>query len=237
MLCGLTFVFIPSCKKENLCDCFKSTGEINLIEHVVAPFDSIFMEDNVEVQYEEGPKYEVKIEAGRNLQNLVKVEVNNGQLKITNNNKCNFVRSYKKKIIAYVKSPRLRSIYLYGAKNFIAKNTITTDTIDYYLKGSGDMYLTVNNIKVTGHIHGNADINITGTTTEHAVHATGQSFINCQNLLTSYTWIFYNCSGEGHINASGSIVALLYGAGNVYYKGTPSSLQVTRLGKGIIVKE
>lgn len=237
-LLQLTLIFVvASCKKENLCDCFKSTGPLATEYRNLGEFDSLFVEDNIEVHYTEGAKYEVMVEGGHNLIPLVKTTVENRYLKIRNDNKCNFVRTYKRKLIVHVTSPKIRSLYNYGSKSIVSVNTITADTIDYYIKGSGDVYLNVSNTKTIGHIHGNGDIYLKGNCYEHAVHATGQTFINAENLSTYYTWIFYKSTGIANINANGRIVALMHGKGNVYYAGNPPSIEVTRWAEGQLIQK
>jgi hypothetical protein len=230
-------ISFPSCKKENLCDCFKTTGPNASETRNVEAFDSLFVEDNIEVRFTEAPYYEVTVEAGHNIVPLIKTKVENRYLKISNSNKCNFVRSYKRRIIVHVKSPKIRSLYNYGNKNIVSENTITSDTIDYYIKGAGDIHLKISNTKTSGHIHGNGDIYLSGNCYEHTVHATGQTFINAENLSTYYTWVFYKSTGIANIKADGKIVALMYGSGNVFYDGNPPIIEVTRWAEGQLIKK
>src|ERR1700741_2007308 len=99
-----------SCKKENMCDCVKSSGKTNIISHSVAGFNCITAKDKMDVYLTQGPEYEVKVEAGENLQRLIKVELDGETLKVFNNNRCNWVRGYKERIKIYITAPNFKYI-------------------------------------------------------------------------------------------------------------------------------
>ena len=68
------FLFF-SCKKENLCDCVKSTGPTNVIYRDLKDFNCIFLKDKIDLYLTQGPQFEVRVEAGANLQKLIKTEL------------------------------------------------------------------------------------------------------------------------------------------------------------------
>ncbi len=57
---------IPSCKKENRCDCIKRTGPIVKETRVLAEFTRVEAEDNLNVFITQDTVQEVVIEAGEN---------------------------------------------------------------------------------------------------------------------------------------------------------------------------
>ena len=83
-----------SCKRENLCDCLTSTGPTNVIYRNVKNFNSIVLEDKMDLFLTQGPNYEVRVEAGANMQRLIKTELDGETLKVMNDNTCNWVRGY-----------------------------------------------------------------------------------------------------------------------------------------------
>src|ERR1035437_4176093 len=79
-----------TCKKENLCDCIKRTGAIVTETRTINGFDSIVVQDNMNVFIIQDPNFEVKVEAGKNIVPLITTSVVNGTLTISNNNRCNW---------------------------------------------------------------------------------------------------------------------------------------------------
>lgn len=49
----LSFLLV-TCKKENLCDCFKGTGKQTTEERSVAAFNKVFVDDEIDVHITEG---------------------------------------------------------------------------------------------------------------------------------------------------------------------------------------
>ena len=107
-----------SCKKENMADCFTSAGKTNVIYHDVKDFNCIELNDKMDLYLTQGSTFEVKVEAGANLQRLNKTELEGETLRVDNHNTCNFVRGYDHKISVYVTAPNFKHI-----KQFYLKNT------------------------------------------------------------------------------------------------------------------
>ncbi|MFL5753044.1 MAG: head GIN domain-containing protein [Bacteroidia bacterium] len=231
-------LLFSSCKKENLCDCFKGTGKPGVETRDLKGFDRILMEDKMDVYFSQSPDstFEVKIEGGSHLLKLIKAEVVGNELRLRNDNKCDFMRSYKKSgIKVHVKAPSLSYITNKSVGNFYSENTINGGMIEYDIQNSGDIILSVNCNTVSGHLHGAGDAIVSGSTLNHSVHSTGQSFVNAENLDTPFCFIYFNSSGTAKINANAEIFAKLYGSGNVYYKGNPGIITVERYGKGQLI--
>lgn len=223
------------CKKENMCDCFKSTGKDVTISRDVIPFDTIQVYDKVDVYVHEEAAFSVKIEGGKNVVGLISTEINNNTLTIKNNNKCNFVRSYKKRIKVHIGMPKVNWIRHSGIGNVYSEGVLTTDTITYQIFSSGDVYLNVNNQYLRGGIHGMGDLYLKGNTNYHNTNVKGEGFIHAEDLATQTTDIVAITSGETRIQVNGTLIALLEQSGNVYYKGNPPVIQKTIKGKGQLI--
>ncbi|MBI3519265.1 MAG: DUF2807 domain-containing protein, partial [Bacteroidetes bacterium] len=85
-ICVLVF---NACKKESMCDCVKSSGPTNVIYRDLKDFNCIYLKDKMDLYLTQGPQFEVKVEAGENLQRLIKTELDGETLKVFNNNRCN----------------------------------------------------------------------------------------------------------------------------------------------------
>src|SRR3954464_7455314 len=87
---ALVFV-ISSCKKENMCDCLKSTGDIITQEREAGDFTDLSVYDNVNVILTQDSINSITIEAGKHLMSGIKTKVESGRLTIENTNTCNWV--------------------------------------------------------------------------------------------------------------------------------------------------
>lgn len=232
-------LLLNSCKRENMFDAVKGTGKRVTETRNISGFTKIHMEDKIDVYFTQSidSSYEVKVEGGSHLIPLIKTEVVDGELRIKNDNKFDWMRSYKKsEIKVFVKAPHLISLTSDAVGNFYCNDTLHEDRIDYSLGNSGDVYLKVDCNILNGHFHGAGDAYLSGNVhNENDFYSVGQSFINAENLNTNYTWIYYNSSGEAHIRVFGLLFAILPGSGNVYYTGTPSSIERRITGSGKLI--
>lgn len=234
------FAFVLSgiaCRKENRGDCFKRTGDIITETRSVSGFDKIFVEDNVNVFITQDSVFEVKVEAGENLIPLIKTELTDGELRIKNDNRCNWTRSYKPQVNVYLKMPVVKYITSDGVGTIKSTNTITTPSFDYRLMNLGDIELTVSNQEVIGHMHGAGDIYLHGTTNHHACNIVGNGFIRASDLRTSYTWISSTTSGNVYVRASDLLQVLIHGNGDVIYYGQPSTVEYEITGTGKLIAQ
>ena len=237
------FVFVlvlNACKKENLCDCVKSTGPTNVIYRDISNFNCIYLKDKIDLYVTQGANFEVRVEAGANLQRLIKTELEGETLNIFNNNKCNWVRGYKHKIKVYVTAPYFKYIRHAGLGTIESLNTIVQDSISLRTENSGDFKLDLNTYRIGGSAHGNGDMYLTGTTNRLESDYTGTNYLYASDLnITSYVYLHSVSIGHAHIKApeNGLMDIVLDRSGNIFYTGNPATIHLTRNDKGDLIKE
>ena len=104
LLIAVTF---SSCKKKNLGDCFKSTGEITEEVRETDTFSKIIVRDNIEVILSPSTTNSITVSAGKNLIDKIITETNGDTLLISNNNSCNWVRDFSVPIKVHIPVGRL----------------------------------------------------------------------------------------------------------------------------------
>ncbi|GAB4143886.1 MAG: hypothetical protein Fur0041_18950 [Bacteroidia bacterium] len=219
-------LFSGSCKKENLCDCFKGTGSVTSETRALPDFSNVYAEDNVNVIFIEDTFSSVEVEAGENLLKLIKTEVADGWLKIRNDNKCNFVRRYdipvnviihyKRNTIYHIKSKCTGTLYNQGVS--------TSDSLDLDVESSGDIRFSVASGKIFTHQHGTGDVELKGQCNDVIIYSIGTGFTLADECLANYVWVYTNTTGKITVHTSGILDAEIDGSGNVYYKGTPTQI-------------
>src|SRR4051812_21162166 len=121
LLCAFAF---STCKKENMCDCFKSTGHTTSEYREVSGFDQIKLHNNVDLIITPGKPFSCRVTAGSNLIDMVKTKVEGNMLVISNENKCNWVRSFKNRFTVELSMPSLTYLYFTGSGTVTLKDTI-----------------------------------------------------------------------------------------------------------------
>jgi hypothetical protein len=228
-----------SCKKQNACDCFKGRGApVSETRIITASFNTLQSFNRVDVYYIQdttATTCTVKVVTGKNLASNISTEIVNGALQIKDNNKCNFVRS-DNSVTVYVTAPHITYFIQDGVGTMYSGNTIKQDSIGYDIRNSGDIHLDLNVHLIHGRIFGVGDIYLSGVGQYHLVNATGECFINAQNLQTFYSYIVYNSTGEARVNVSSQLDAEIDYSGNIYYTGNVSVIHKSGNGKGQLIK-
>ena len=231
---------LVSCKRENMCDCVKSTGPTNTIYRNLTDFKCIYIKDKMDLYLTQGPNFEVRVEAGANLQKLIKTELNGETLNVFNTNRCNWVRGYKHKINVYITAPYFKHIKHGGLGVIQSTGTITQDEISLRTENSGDFRLDLNTGRIAGSAHGNGDMYLTGITDKLESDYTGTNYLYASGLtVRNYVYLHSVTIGHAHINApeNGLMDIVIDRSGNIYYKGNPSTINLTGSGKGSLIHE
>ena len=237
ILLGLTP--LSSCKKQNECDCLKSYGDVVTDIRNVSSFNTLQSFDKIDVYYIQDTTAitcTAKVVTGKHLLANISTEVSDGVLQIKNHNMCNFVRGSHNEVTVYVTAPHVQYFIQDGVGTMYSGNTIKEVNLDYNIRNSGDIHLSVNAGTVTGHLYGIGDIYLSGNSQNHLVNATGECFINANDLQTSYCFIVYKSTGEAHVNVTGELDAVLNYTGDIYYTGSASVVHKTVTGTGQLIK-
>ncbi|HTA27026.1 MAG TPA: head GIN domain-containing protein [Bacteroidia bacterium] len=237
----LIAISLLSCNKTPVCDCFESAGSEASDVRVLPYFNQIIANDNVNVFITTGSPQSVTIEGGKNLIPNIGANVNGTVLTLKNNNICNWLRSYKKSHInVYITMPELTTITNSGYGTVQSQGTLTFDSLVLNTTNSaGNIDLAVNNRFINAHMFGTADLTLSGNCqTFLCNYFGGTGFIYNGNLVvSSYAFLSSNTTGDSYLNTTGTLGVQIYGQGNVYYTGNPTSVQSSSIGSGQLIKQ
>lgn len=233
-------LFLLSCKNENRCDCIKSTGKQVITERDLANFNCIVADSKMDIYLTQGPQYEVKVEAGANLQSLIKTELDGETLKVVNKNRCNWVRDYDKKISIYITAPYFKHLENNGLGDMVTTGVLTQNEISCRAGNSGDMKLTINTNTFKGSAHGNGDLYLSGITNQLYYDYVGTNFLYASELtINQYVYLHDVTIGKTFINApeNGAMDIVIDKAGSIYYTGNPATINLTKNNTGDLIKQ
>lgn len=220
------FLLITACKKENALDCFKTTGAEKTETRYPGEFNSLEAFDKVDVTVVPGNEYKVTVHAGEHLLKNITTHIKDNKLSIKNNNTCNFVRGYKRKITVTVTMPVARNIVNSGVGD-LRVNGFSQDSMDVSAESSGDIYVTGNFHQLSTYSNGNGDIYLNGTCTGLHAYLYGTNFLHAEDLIvTDYVSVETVSVGDCFLNASSGLTLNIeiWRSGNIYYKGTPATI-------------
>ena len=227
------------CKKAEDRRCFKSTGSETTIVRDLENFSGIFVGPNVNIVLVQDGHNQVHIKGGKNLVNFISSDIHDGVLHIINDNKCNFLRSYKHEITVEVHYTGLSYIEFEGTKPLICQNQITGNNLSLIIRdGAGlvDLDMAYNNVNVTV-TNGWGNFDFSGTTGTLIMNIRSNGFGSTYDLNVSNSMdVISNTAGLLQLNTEGADCNIqLQSTGDVWYIGTPNSLNTSQLGDGELI--
>jgi len=224
----LILFFLLSCRKENALDCFKSNGKDITESRSPGHFDYIEVFDKMEVTVYSGTEYKVDVTAGKHIISNISTKVTDGVLRLENNNKCNFVRGYKKTIRVRITVPYVTQITNYGVGPITLAEDFHQDKLFLKAENSGDTYVNGSFDEVRTSSHGNGDMYFKGTTKTLLVYSYGTNYTHAETMnVSNYIFISTFSIGDAYFNLNGvgAMDYLIWGDGNIYYKGKATTMK------------
>jgi hypothetical protein len=227
---------IMSCEKEHMFDFLKSTGnDITAYRNVNGNFTEIVLENDINLVLTQGPAYEIKLVGGENMLPGIDTDIADSTLTLRNNNKFNWVRSYDRKITAYVTLPHLLRLGYKATGNVTNTDTIREDSL-FVVTSGGSGYIQLLIKTKSSHLSinaGSADIEVSGISGVNYIYSNGYGPFHCLNLQTDITYITSNSTNDCYVNVRNLISYNLLSLGNIFYIGNPQKEpgKVTGSGK------
>jgi hypothetical protein len=236
----LCVMLLLGCQREQWDDCITSAGPMRTEERSLAAFIEIDLRDRVDLVFERRTSNTVTIEAGRNLLDQVVTEVRNGTLFIRNENRCNWVRSFKPRITVKVPIDHVAKLTLRGQGNVDCTDTIVRERFDLAQWGAvGSVRLVLDVDHVDAGLHtGVGDVKLEGRCNGQADLFSGMMApLDASGMRSRFVSV--NNSGIADVRcwATTFLAVQLNSVGDVYYKGDPVNVESWINGTGRLIPE
>lgn len=227
-----------SCNKENAPDCFQTAGSYTTVKRELESFNSIELNDYMQIELYDTNAYFVEITAPRNLIPDIRTDVNASQLKIDNKNTCNFVRSFKNKITVRIYAPDFADIQNKSTGDITSINTINCTYFkleNHHASGTIIVILQTDSTLIATHT-GVSDCLLRGTSHKTSLFNQGLGIIDARHLLSNESYVNNSSINDVYVNSNGYMYSALYFSGNIYYTGEPGHIDFDRNGTGELIK-
>lgn len=227
-------LFLSSCKK----DCLFSTGKETTEEREISDFTHIQLWDNIDLQLTQDSFNAIQVVAGENIIRNINTKIENGILKISNQNRCNWLRSYDKSIRINLHLKNLNEIEYHGTGEISCTNTIVSDSLMLNIwDAAGKVDLKIETRKSTIRYHiGTADIYYSGKTRLSYISSNSYGPVDARNLKSEQTYISTIGSNNNYVWATDILEATIGSVGNIYYRDDPETLKIFLQGSGEVKK-
>lgn len=238
-LVPLLLFVLAGCQREQWDDCITSTGAMQVEERMVGAFDRVDLGDRIDLVLEDRASGSITVEAGRNLIGQVTTEVNDGTLRIRNAMRCNWVRSFKPRITVHVPVSGLCRMTVRGTGDVVCTDTIHCD---YFLleqwgaEGSTQLLLHTTRSDIAMHT-GAGSITVQGRTELLELFSGIMAPIDAHGITASTVNVNNGGVADIRCRTSGELNVRIDDVGDVYYSGSPATINRTINGSGRLIHE
>ena len=241
----LLTILIVSCSSEDANDCFQNAGTIIQQEVSVSNFNKILVNRDINLVIKEASEFSVVIETGEYLMNDVEAKVVDGQLQLTDNNTCNFVRDYGLTTI-YVSAPDIteirsstqHSISSDGTLNYSNLRLLSEDVNGVGTITSGEFTLSVNSDRLRIVSNNLSSFHITGQVENLFVRFfSGIGRFEGRNLIAQNVEVYHRGGNDMIVNPQEELTGNLYGTGNLISINRPVVINVIQHYTGELIFE
>lgn len=237
----LLIVSISSCNSEGGLDCFKKWGEL-VTEHInTEDFNQIRISTGIELIVKQAEEYDIRVETGKNFIDQLKFEVENGELKISDESNCSMLRDYHPAKV-YISTPVLERIYSgsqYAIKSDgVLKFPELTLETRYSTESQppGFFDIEVDNEKLRISDDASSIFKIKGKSKDFDIKVwNGGGRIEAGELIATNISFYYRSSNDLIVFPENRIKGTLAGTGNLVLKNVPPIVEVEQLYSGHIV--
>lgn len=236
----LLFTTCFSCKKPGDRACYKSTGKNVSEVRILDNFSTIILNDNIQLNISQSTENKATINSGKNLTKWIKTEVIDGVLHISNENKCNNLRSRKRPISINLDVSNLTQIKHFGTKGIQFLNTIKSDSLSIEsIDGHGEININFEGDYLATIFHsGTCKVSSKGNVRESFVYQISNGYTDNSQLSAKIGHIHSRTIQDCFIAVDSVLTAEIHGSGNVYYKDNVDlSLSSKVKGSGLLIPQ
>lgn len=232
----LVFLF-STCKKDHMMDCFTSTGKEISEYRTAGWFSHVNMKDHVDLVIRKTSGHYIKVTAGSHLIDGIITELDNGTLYIRNENKCNWVRSFKNKYTVEIGVDSLQTISTYGNGSISCPDSLTAYefTFDSWnASGSIDLLLNCERSHLNNNT-GRIDMRASGKAGVSYIAFNDVATLDAGKLISDAIYMRNNSTGDIRVCAKSELNVEIRYTGNIYYTGNPLRIHEDITGSGRLI--
>lgn len=239
----IVIFFLFACNSEDASDCFQTTGTTIQQEFEVTSFEKILVNRNVQLILKEDANYSVLVETGENLINDINIEVVNNQLRLTDDNTCNYVREYDATKV-YVSAPNITEIRSSTQYEIQSDGVLSYPTISLLCEDSnetgtftvGDFRMKFNSNQVRVAANNISFFYLSGTVNNLIVaFYSGAGRFESADLIAQNVEVYHRGSNDMIVNPQQQLTGQLLGTGDLISVNEPSIVDVEQFYTGELI--
>jgi putative autotransporter adhesin-like protein len=222
VMAAVVAVLFTSCNT-NFASLKKVDGSGNVVtknRNFSSDFTSISASNGLEVVIEQGANSKIEVEADDNLQEHIKTEVTEGELKIYSD--VNIRNAKSKKV--FVQLAKLNSLETSSGASVTSKNILENTSIDFSSSSGSEINVKVNASTVSCDSSSGSEIKISGKADKLDTESSSGSSIDATDLVVKSAVADSSSGSSINLNATETITAEASSGSSVNYTTKPATL-------------
>lgn len=234
LLIAVTGILFYGCGKPG---CIGSRGTTLTLSRELSAFDTLVLEDNIDLVLVQGNTNRAEITAGEHILPNILTDQTGRTLKIANTTSCRWLRDGGERVHVRLVLSDLRFIEYKGSGNISSEDTLRLEKLRIESSiGAGDVELTVNIKEMTSVIFSeNTGIIVHGRTDYYACYTDARSQLDLSDLTSRYIGIEYGGLADTEVHATEELSVQINYHGNVYYRGNPVIVKLLEFSSGRLI--
>jgi len=235
-----SLLILIACKKD-VCDCFESQGKVEQYQISLSYISRIEIFNQFDIYIQQDTVNKAIIECGKNMYELLKLDITDSLLTLKNGNICDFLRKSDVVPKIYLHLTNLDDIFVWGPSKIHSVDTLKFSHL--LVRVYGDIGLIDLKLKCyflwLEYWTATGDAYLSGETTFFTTFVNGFAHVHAFNFKSQYTNINQGSTGDYQVYVTDNLDVKLEDIGNIYYKGDPiiNIIEKNSTGKLIKVKE
>ncbi|UOQ68712.1 head GIN domain-containing protein [Hymenobacter volaticus] len=208
----------------------RGTGPTESEIRTLDNFNRVDLKMDAEVILTQGSPQQVRVEAQRNVLDVLETELNGDELQLEFG-RVN-VRDHDP-IKIYITVPNLTEVQLSGSGKIRSSTPWSASTCEVKVSGSGSVAMDFTQAtSLRTNVSGSGEAQVKGISQSHNINISGSGQVKATDLSTQDTYVAITGSGRSYVRAERTLSAEISGSGSVYYKGSPTiNTRITGSGR------
>jgi len=200
----------------------------------VAAFHSVETRGSCNVYFAKGAVQELRLVGEDNILALISTWVRHDGTLIIEPTKS---YSSNSELRAYVTMQDIQGFRILGAGTIRGESIFSCESLNLDIIGAGNIEIDVRANSISSTITGSGNIFLAGRADFHSISISGAGHLKASKLETSITDIQISGAGNCYVFVRDVLNVRLTGAGDVYYSGSPSEINLQITGSGHVIKQ
>ena len=203
------------------------------VRNINESFSSIHVSRGLDVYLTQSDRQSIEVEADENLLDIIVVEVENDELKITTTD--NIANSKAQKVMVSFKD--ISGITSTSGSDVYSTNTITAEELKLKTTSGSDMELEVDTNTLICKSTSGSDLRLSGRTKDLVAEATSGSSIEAEGLSTLNAQVKATSGANIRVNTAKKLTAKASSGGDIRYSGNPEVVNTSDGVSGSIKRQ